>query len=326
MTDDSHGHHDHDVGPVGIAVLSISSSRSLDEDASGDKIVSLVTDAGHDVVAREIVTDDVDAIWTAVGEFLADGAVEAVLTTGGTGVAPDDVTVPAVEPLFDRELEGFGERFRALSAEDVGPRTVLSRATAGIADGRPVICLPGSEAAVNLGVREVVLPILEHLVDLAGGDASGLTHVDDEGRAGMVDVGHKPDTPRRAVAAGRLELEGMTIDAIREDTVEKGDVLSAIRLGAVDAVKHTWEAIPLCHQIPVSNVSTEISLGDRHLDLEVGVETTAKTGPEMEALQGVTTGLNVAWDMVKAAEKNAAGQYPDTRITDVRVVEKVVER
>jgi cyclic pyranopterin phosphate synthase len=94
----------------------------------------------------------------------------------------------------------------------------------------------------------------------------------------------------------------------------------------VDAVKHTWETIPLCHQIPITTVDTEIDLGDRHLDLEVAVETTAKTGPEMEALQGVTTGLNVAWDMVKAAEKDEAGQYPATRITDVRVVEKVVER
>jgi cyclic pyranopterin phosphate synthase len=327
MTDDSHGHHGHDIGPVGVAVLSISSSRSLDEDDSGDAIVDLVTDAGHDVVARELVTDDVDAIRTAIRDFLADPAVEAVLTTGGTGVAPDDVTVPAVEPLFDRHLEGFGERFRARSAEDVGARTVLSRATAGIAEGRPVLCLPGSEAAVELGVGDVVLPILEHLVDLAGeGGASDLTHVDDEGHAGMVDVGHKPATPRRAVAAGRLELEASTVTAIREDAVEKGDVLATVRLGAVDAVKHTWETIPLCHQIPITTVDTEVDLGDRHLDLEVAVETTARTGPEMEALQGVTTGLNVAWDMVKAAEKDEAGQYPGTQITDVRVVEKVVER
>ena len=152
-----------------------------------------------------------------------------------------------------------------------------------------------------------------------------LTHTDETGEAQMVDVGDKPDTRRRAVAAGRLELRPSTVEAVRDDEVEKGNVLATARVGAIQAVKHTWETVPMCHQIPITNVDTDFSLDDEAgtVDLEVAVETTGKTGCEMEALEGVTTGLNVVLDMVKAAEKNADGQYPETRLTDVRVVEKV---
>ena len=93
-------------------------------------------------------------------------------------------------------------------------------------------------------------------------------------------------------------------------------------MGAVQAVKHTWETIPMCHQIPITNVDTEFQVEEDRIVLTVAVETTGKTGCEMEALEGVTTGLNVVWDMVKAAEKDEAGQYPDTRIADVHVVQK----
>jgi len=154
-----------------------------------------------------------------------------------------------------------------------------------------------------------------------------LTHTDDAGEAQMVDVGDKPDSRRRAVAAGRLELRPETVEAVRENEVGKGNVLATARVGAVQAVKHTWETVPMCHQIPVTNVETDFTLGVAGgagtVGLEVAVETTGKTGCEMEALEGVTTGLNVVWDMVKAAEKDADGQYPETRVADVRVVEKV---
>ena len=149
-----------------------------------------------------------------------------------------------------------------------------------------------------------------------------LTHTDDEGSVQMVDVGAKPDSSRRAVAAGTIRLEPSTIDAITADELGKGDVLATARIGAIDAVKHTWEAIPMCHQIPITNVDTEFTVADDHVDLTVAVETTGKTGCEMEALQGVTTGLNVVWDMCKAAEKDSDGQYPDTAIEDVHVVDK----
>ena len=153
-------------------------------------------------------------------------------------------------------------------------------------------------------------------------DGSDLTHVTEEGDAQMVDVGDKPDSARRAVARGRIELDPSTIDSIQANEVEKGDVLAVARVGAVDAVKHTWETIPMCHQIPVTNVETAFDVGEADIALSVAVETTGKTGCEMEALEGVTTGLNVIWDMVKAAEKDAEGQYPGTRIGDVEVVSK----
>ena len=155
-----------------------------------------------------------------------------------------------------------------------------------------------------------------------GADTSDLTHTDDSGEAQMVDVGDKPDSKRRAVARGTIHLQASTVDAIQASEIGKGDVLGTARIGAIQAVKHTWETIPMCHQIPITNVDTDFSVSEDRIDLKVAVETTGKTGCEMEALEGVTTGLNVVWDMVKAAEKDATGGYPSTRITDVEVVTK----
>ncbi len=149
-----------------------------------------------------------------------------------------------------------------------------------------------------------------------------LTHTTSEGDVQMVDVGDKPDTNRRAVAAGEIHLQPSTIEAIRESEIGKGDVLATARVGAIRAVKHTWETIPMCHQIPITNVDTDFEVGDGRIELEVAVETTGKTGCEMEALEGVTTGLNVVWDMVKAVEKDGTGNYPRTGIENVRVLEK----
>ncbi len=149
-----------------------------------------------------------------------------------------------------------------------------------------------------------------------------LTHTDAEGRAEMVDVGAKADSERRARARGRIRLQPSTVEAVRDNEVGKGDVLATARVGAIQAVKHTWETVPMCHQIPITNVDTAFEVGEDAIELTVAVETTGKTGCEMEALSGVTTGLNVVWDMVKAAEKDDDGQYPETAIEDVRVVEK----
>ena len=157
-------------------------------------------------------------------------------------------------------------------------------------------------------------------------DADDLTHTTDEGEVQMVDVGDKPDSERRAVAAGEIRLQPSTVEAIRDDEIGKGDVLATARVGAVQAVKHTWETIPMCHQIPITNVDTDFELGEDRVELEVAVETTGKTGCEMEALEGVTTGLNVVWDMVKAVEKDDDGQYPETGIENVRVITKEKHR
>jgi len=158
--------------------------------------------------------------------------------------------------------------------------------------------------------------------DEQGDPSAELTHTDDSGEAQMVDVGDKPDSKRRAVARGTIHLQSATVDAIRASEIGKGDVLATARIGAIQAVKHTWETIPMCHQIPITNVETDFEVEASAVTLTVAVETTGKTGCEMEALEGVTTGLNVVWDMVKSAEKDADGDYPETRITDVHVLEK----
>lgn len=150
-------------------------------------------------------------------------------------------------------------------------------------------------------------------------------HVDESGAAQMVDVGSKADSRRRAVARGRIRLQPSTLEVIRADEIEKGDVLTTARIGAIRAVKHTWESVPMCHQIPITNVETAFELDEKAVELTVTVETVGKTGCEMEALQGVTTGLNVVWDMVKGVE-SVDGGYPSTRIEGVRVLEKTVER
>ncbi|WP_336358169.1 cyclic pyranopterin monophosphate synthase MoaC [Haloarcula sp. KBTZ06] len=152
------------------------------------------------------------------------------------------------------------------------------------------------------------------------------THVDEDGDAQMVDVGEKAESQRRAVARGQIRLTESTLAAIDADEVEKGDVLTTARIGAIQAVKHTWETVPMCHQIPITNVEVEFTVGDEAVEITVAVETVGKTGCEMEALEGVTTGLNVVWDMVKANEKDEDGEYPATAIEDIRVVEKTVDR
>jgi molybdenum cofactor biosynthesis protein B len=176
--DDGHGHdhehehhHAHDVGTVSYAVVTVSSSRTLAEDAGGDAVVAAVESAGGEVAVRELLDDDYDGVQGAVDRLAERGDVDAVVTTGGTGVTPDDVTVEAVEPLFDKRLPGFGELFRALSRESVGTRVVGTRATAGIVRvddaGVPVFCLPGSEDAARLGTAEIIAAEAGHLAGLA---------------------------------------------------------------------------------------------------------------------------------------------------------------
>jgi cyclic pyranopterin phosphate synthase len=161
-------------------------------------------------------------------------------------------------------------------------------------------------------------------VERSGDDdhRDGLTHTTERGEVEMVDVGDKPDTNRRAVARGEIVLRESTIQAIENDEAAKGDVLATARIGAIQAVKRTWESIPMCHAIPITNVDTDFDLRDDRVVLTIAVETTGKTGCEMEALQGTTTGLNVVWDMVKSMEKDESGNYSGTAIRDVHVIEK----
>lgn len=165
---DHDDHHHHDVETAGIAVLTVSSSRTLDEDPSGDAIEALVGDSeGTELVARDLVGDSRDAIGEAVDDFLEREDVDAVVTTGGTGITPDDVTIETVAERFEKELPGFGELFRRRSESEIGTMVVGTRAMAGVVEGTVVFALPGSENAARLGTRELILPEVGHLAGLA---------------------------------------------------------------------------------------------------------------------------------------------------------------
>jgi molybdenum cofactor biosynthesis protein B len=162
-----HGHHHHDVESLGAAVATVSSTRSLDDDPAGDAIAAAFEAEGHEVVTREMLRDDYDGVQSAVGNFARREDVDVVVTTGGTGVTPDDVTVEAASDLFEKELPGFGELFRRLSYEEIGTRVVGTRAVAGVVAGTPAFCLPGSENAARLGSEAVIVPEAPHLAGLA---------------------------------------------------------------------------------------------------------------------------------------------------------------
>ena len=140
----------------------------------------------------------------------------------------------------------------------------------------------------------------------------------------MVDITKKPIVYREAVAEGVIRLRKETIERIRDNRVEKGDVLTVSKIAAINAVKNTPYLIPLCHNIPITHVIVDFSyIDDERIKAIVKVRTTAKTGVEMEALVGVTMALLNIWDMVKKYEQDEKGQYPFTAIEYIRVISKV---
>lgn len=155
-------------GRVGCAVITVSDTRGPGDDLSGDLLQQRIERGGHVVVARALTRDQIPAIRRAVRSALARRDVDAVLITGGTGVAGRDVTPEAVGPLVQRWLPGFGELFRMLSYRQVGSAAWLSRAAAGVARGRLVVMLPGSPAAVRLAADRLLIPELAHAARLLG--------------------------------------------------------------------------------------------------------------------------------------------------------------
>jgi len=137
--------------PVGIAVLTVSDTRTLADDRSGDALVERLLAAGHRLAGRAISPDDVDAIRAAVRGWIADPEVDAIITTGGTGFTGRDVTPEALEPLFEKRMDGFSWVFHHISFQKIGTSTVQSRATAGVAGGVYIFCLPGSPGACRDG-------------------------------------------------------------------------------------------------------------------------------------------------------------------------------
>jgi molybdenum cofactor biosynthesis protein B len=148
--------------PLNIAVLTISDTRSLADDKSGTTLVDRLTSAGHKLAAREIVTDDVGSIRAVVRKWIADQGVDVVITTGGTGFTGRDVTPEAVEPLFEKRMDGFSIAFHMLSHAKIGASTVQSRATAGVAGATFIFCLPGSPGACRDGWDGILGPQLDY--------------------------------------------------------------------------------------------------------------------------------------------------------------------
>ena len=136
-----------DFLPLNIAVLTASDTRTLEEDTSGQLLSDRLTEAGHQLTAREIVPDNIYLIRALVSQWIADESIDIVISTGGTGLTGRDGTPEAVEVLFDKKIQGFGELFRQLSYEEIATSTIQSRVTAGVANGTYIFCLPGSSGA-----------------------------------------------------------------------------------------------------------------------------------------------------------------------------------
>jgi molybdenum cofactor biosynthesis protein B len=147
--------------PLRVAVLTVSDTRTLETDTSGATIVRMLEDAGHAIAARRIVTDDQDEIREAVALHVADENVDVVITTGGTGFAPRDVTPDAIAPLVTRSIPGFGEMFRRFSYDEIGTSTLQSRAEAAYCGDTLVFVLPGSTGAVKSALRNIILEQLD---------------------------------------------------------------------------------------------------------------------------------------------------------------------
>lgn len=156
--------HFHDTGfiPLNIAVLTVSDTRTEADDKSGQLLKDKAEATGHTVVSKEIVPDDVYRMRAVLSRWIADPAVQVVISTGGTGITGRDSTPEAVAPLLDKAIEGFGELFRSVSLEEIGASTIQSRAVAGLANGTFLFCLPGSSGACRTAWDRILEQQLDH--------------------------------------------------------------------------------------------------------------------------------------------------------------------
>lgn len=167
--------------PVRVLTVTMSDTRKRSNDESGRALVEELVAGGAKHVRHVILKEEPRFLQELVRSVSTDNAADAVIITGGTGITPRDNTYEALEEIFDKHLIGFGETFRRLSWEQIGPHAILSRASAGVVNECLVFSLPGSTKAVRLGVRQLILPILTHAVDLAAGRS---THVPDGALSG----------------------------------------------------------------------------------------------------------------------------------------------
>jgi molybdenum cofactor biosynthesis protein B len=171
VSETSRAHKEKAPKQLGFALIVCSTSRYQDhkarkqvEDESGDLIVEMLQNHGHIIALRKLIPDDNLMITDTVREMLQSPSVDAVITCGGTGITPSDVTIETVEPILEKLLPGFGEIFRRLSYKEIGSAAVMTRAVAGVTQGKAIFCLPGSPQAVKLCLEKLILPEAGHII------------------------------------------------------------------------------------------------------------------------------------------------------------------
>lgn len=149
---------------VRMAVLTVSDTRTKETDTGGQLVQRLARSEGVEIVDYDVVEDDIAAIRVILSDWLEKDGIDVIITTGGTGIAKRDVTLEAVKPFFEKEIDGFGELFRYVSfTEDIGTKALLSRAAAGVANDKAIFVLPGSRGAVKLAMERLILPEVQHI-------------------------------------------------------------------------------------------------------------------------------------------------------------------
>ena len=164
MSESVEKHRESAPDHVRAAVLTISDTRTTEDDTGGATVQELLEEAGHEIVSRSIVRDEASRIRTELVDLLARSDVDAVITTGGTGISARDTTYEVVDRMIEKKLDGFGEIFRMLSYEEIGAAAFLSRAVAGAVGTKLVASLPGSRNAVHLAVEKLLVPEIAHVV------------------------------------------------------------------------------------------------------------------------------------------------------------------
>ena len=164
MSESVERHRESAPETVRVAVLTISDTRTRETDTGGDIAEEILSEAGQEIVARQIVRDEASGIRANLVDLLANPEVDAVITTGGTGISGRDTTYEVVERMIEKRLDGFGEIFRMLSYEEIGAAAIMSRAIAGAVGTKLVASLPGSRNAVRLAVEKLLVPELAHIV------------------------------------------------------------------------------------------------------------------------------------------------------------------
>jgi molybdopterin adenylyltransferase len=154
---------------AGTAVITLSTSRSMETDKSGDVIQKLLEGSGHSVHIRKVIPDNRTVLRATLRELIREKKIEAIITTGGTGLAPSDITIEVVQTMLDKELPGFNSLFMLLSYPQVKSAAMLSRALAGTIKGKIIFCLPGSPRACQLATESLILPELSHILMLTSG-------------------------------------------------------------------------------------------------------------------------------------------------------------